>query len=114
MNIEHFRKLLLDKQTELEGSLGTLEGQGRGFAEAEVRDPADEATASQAAAESFDEGTVLSRTLEQVRDALERIKNGTYGTCAAGGHQIEPVRLEAIPWTTYCLQHQKKRDANAN
>jgi len=113
MNIEHFKKLLLDKQRELEASLGTLEGQGRGFAEAEVRDSADEATASQAAAESFDEGTVLSKTLEEVRDALERINNGTYGTCAVGGHQIEPARLEAVPWTPYCLQHQGKRDATA-
>jgi DnaK suppressor protein len=110
MNIEHFKKRLLDKERELESSLAALESEGRAFGEAEVRDSTDDATSSQATSEAFDEGTVLSQTLEQVRDALERIKNGTYGTCTVCGRPIEPARLEALPWTPYCLDDQEKRD----
>src|SRR5271168_5228129 len=76
MNIEHFKQRLQDKERELESSLAALEGEGRASGEAEVRDATDDATSSQATSESFDEGTVLSQTLEQVRDALDRIKNG--------------------------------------
>jgi DnaK suppressor protein len=110
MNTEHFEKRLRDKERELESTLAGLESEGRISGEAEVRDSIDEATASQGVAESFEEGTVLSRTLEQVRDALRRIQNGTYGTCTLCGRQIERARLEAVPWTPYCLEDQQKQD----
>ena len=45
--------------------------------------------------------------LNQVRDALARIENGTYGHCLADGGPIDTKRLEAIPWTPYCLKHQE-------
>jgi len=114
MNIEHFKKRLQDKQRELESSLATLESEGRDFGEAEVRDSTDDATTSQATSESFDEGTILSQTLEQVRNALDRIQNGTFGKCVDCGRPIEPARLEAIPWTPYCLAHQEKHDRAAS
>jgi RNA polymerase-binding transcription factor DksA len=44
----------------------------------------------------------------QIDDALERIKNGTYGICAMLGHPIPTVRLDAIPWTAYCKEAQEK------
>jgi len=44
---------------------------------------------------------------------LQRIKDGTYGKCTLCGRQIEPARLEAIPWAAYCLEDQEKLDAQA-
>jgi DnaK suppressor protein len=114
MNIEHFKKRLEDKRRELESILATLEGEGRDSGEAEVRDATDDATTSQATSESFAESTVLSQTLEQVRDALDRIRTGTFGKCVDCGRPIEPARLEAIPWTPYCLAHQEKHDRAAS
>jgi DnaK suppressor protein len=110
MNTQHFEKRLRGKERELESTLAGLEGEGRISGEAEVRDSTDEATASQGASESFEEGTLLSHTLEQVRDALGRIKDGTYGACTLCGRQIERARLEAVPWTPYCLEDQEKQD----
>ena len=46
---------------------------------------------------------MVSETLEQVRDALRRLQNGSYGKCTLCGRQIEHARLEAVPWTPYCL-----------
>ena len=37
--------------------------------------------------------------------ALERIDAGTYGICAVCGEQIAEGRLEARPWTPYCIRH---------
>jgi len=44
------------------------------------------------------------RLLEQVRDALGRLEEGTYGKCENCGQQIDPARLEALPYVTLCLR----------
>jgi len=110
MNIESFKKRLLDKERDLQTNLAGLEQDGRDSGEAEVRDSIDDATTSQGTSEAFAESTLLSETLEQVQDALRRIEAGTYGTCTRCGRPIEPARLEAIPWTPYCLEDQEKLD----
>ncbi|ADX73222.1 molecular chaperone DnaK [Pseudarthrobacter phenanthrenivorans] len=43
--------------------------------------------------------------LDQVEAALARIAAGTYGTCAVCGEAIAEGRLEARPWTPYCIRH---------
>lgn len=113
MNTEHFKKLLLAKRRELRANLDTLKAEASASGAAEVRDSADDATASQGASEAFEEGSVVSRTLEQVQDALRRIEDGSYGKCIVCGREIEPARLEAIPWTPYCLEDQEKLDRSS-
>jgi len=110
MNTEHFKKRLSEKERELQSSLAGLEGEARTSGEAEVRDSIDDATSSQGMSESFEEGTLVSQTLEQVRDALHRLEDGSYGKCTLCGRQIERTRLEAVPWTQYCVEDQQKRD----
>ena len=41
--------------------------------------------------------------LEKVESALERIDEGTYGTCLACGREIPEERLQAVPYATLCL-----------
>ena len=41
--------------------------------------------------------------LEQVEVALERIGAGTYGTCQQCGRTIDAQRLQAIPYTSRCI-----------
>jgi DnaK suppressor protein len=41
--------------------------------------------------------------LAQVEAALRRLDNGSYGTCENCGRPINPERLEAIPYTAYCI-----------
>lgn len=40
--------------------------------------------------------------LTDVEAALERLENGTYGTCEVCGRPIEDSRLEAWPATRFC------------
>jgi len=44
------------------------------------------------------------------RDALARIDDGTYGKCEACGKAIAPERLEAIPYTRYCVKCAETND----
>src|SRR4051794_17981754 len=47
--------------------------------------------------------------LEEIEAALGRIDDGTYGTCEACGKSIGAERLEAIPWTRFCIDDARKR-----
>ena len=47
------------------------------------------------------------QNLELVNNALLRIENGTYGICTVSGEEIEPERLEAVPFATTCIKHAK-------
>jgi DnaK suppressor protein len=50
--------------------------------------------------------------LYEIEEALNRIRNGTYGICEVTGQPIEQERLEAIPWARFSLQaqHELERD----
>ncbi|WP_310205133.1 TraR/DksA C4-type zinc finger protein [Paenarthrobacter nitroguajacolicus] len=51
--------------------------------------------------------------LEQVRAALERIADGSYGRCQVCGTDIPEARLEARPWTPFCVEHASGRRGTA-
>jgi RNA polymerase-binding transcription factor DksA len=46
------------------------------------------------------EGEVLS----QIEGALERIEDGDYGSCVECSGKIPKMRLNAIPYTPYCVK----------
>ena len=47
--------------------------------------------------------------LRQINEALQRIKEGTYGVCAECEKPISPKRLQAVPWAKYCVPCQEQR-----
>ncbi|WP_226677657.1 TraR/DksA C4-type zinc finger protein [Mesobacillus jeotgali] len=47
--------------------------------------------------------------VEKVDQALEAIENGTYGKCAECGKEIPFERLEAVPYTLYCVEHSAEQ-----
>jgi len=51
--------------------------------------------------------------LADVEHALERLENGTYGTCEACGHVIDEARLEAQPATRFCVDDQAAAEREA-
>ncbi len=57
--------------------------------------------------------TRLSTLLEQLDAALERIRDGTYGTCLMCGEPIAPRRLAALPWSALCIRCQQEADRRA-
>jgi len=111
MDLENFRKVLLAKERELSGEVSRFAEEGRDAQSTEVEDTADEASSDELKATAFEESTLASETLAQVRAALDRIKRGEYGRCIDCGREIGPSRLEAVPWTPYCLDDQQKHDA---
>jgi RNA polymerase-binding protein DksA len=52
--------------------------------------------------------------LAQTAAALERIEKGTFGCCAECGKEIGRERLEALPYTPYCVDCARRLQAGAN
>jgi len=46
--------------------------------------------------------------LYEIDEALNRIRDGTYGKCEVTGKPIEATRLEAIPWTRFSAAAEKQ------
>ena len=46
--------------------------------------------------------------LYEIDEAMNRIRNGTYGICELTGKKIEKARLEAIPWTRFTAAAERQ------
>jgi DnaK suppressor protein len=53
-----------------------------------------------------------SIALRNVKGALARVADGTYGVCLHCDEDIKPKRLDAVPWTKYCIKCQEAADRN--
>jgi len=51
------------------------------------------------------------KLIEKIKEALERIDNGTFGMCEICGREIGEERLRARPVTTQCIDCKKKQEA---
>ena len=111
MNIEHYKQRLLDLEKTLSARIGQKAEQGRGEFIDSAHDLGDASVADEVASEEFTEAERNSDVLQQVRDALARVAGGTFGTCIVDGGPIEEQRLEAVPWTPYCLKHAQRLEA---
>jgi RNA polymerase-binding transcription factor len=59
--------------------------------------------------EQVDVARRLDEKLADVERALEKLDEGTYGTCDVCGEPIAPERLEAIPWAVRCVKDAARR-----
>ncbi|MGE5488735.1 MAG: TraR/DksA family transcriptional regulator [bacterium] len=53
-----------------------------------------------------------SHLLRNVRAALRRIEDGSFGVCAHCEEEISPKRLAAVPWAPFCIRCQELADRN--
>jgi DnaK suppressor protein len=67
-------------------------------------------TATETYERELDEGLEedAREQLRQVEQALGRIESGEYGSCEACGKEIPAERLEAVPWTTLCIDDARR------
>lgn len=111
MDVATARRRLEQIRTELDRSVLVLTGEHQDEWVPEYpQDPAD-AGANLAETERTEAVLALAkRQLSEVGDALARIAQGTYGTCADCGSAVPEGRLEAKPEAACCVACQAKRD----
>jgi len=104
--LNHFQTILTAKQADLSRATGRREG----LAIERTPDALDEvqlAGERELTTRSLDRE---SRLLRNVRAALGRIAEGTYGACFECEEEISHKRLRALPWATLCIACQEEAD----
>jgi len=101
-----FQEILERKQAELVSVLRTRDG----IAIEKSADPMDEiqyASERDLAIRNVDRESSL---LRQVKAALRRIHDGSFGMCIECESAIGPKRLAAVPWAPRCIRCQESAD----
>ncbi len=108
-DIEYFRTLLNDMLVEAQqkgdSTLEELSGDNEVFA-----DPNDRATAESDRAFTLRIRDRERRLIGKVKEALQRINDGTYGLCAECGEEISLNRLKARPVTRLCINCKARQE----
>lgn len=108
VDTDRFRTLLLEEREKVERALANLQDENPGSIEDEEEETFDNHLGD-AATITFDRE--LDSTLEEnsgrmlaaIDEALKRLEEGTFGTCARCGQPIAEARLEAMPYATKCI-----------
>src|SRR3954462_14324640 len=108
--IETFKKRLETRQQELRRTVTRNQADGRSADEDTAQDIADRAANSYTKEFLFAQSNNDRQLLVMVEAALARIREGTFGECIHCGNEINAKRLEAVPWTRYCIECQEKME----
>lgn len=108
--IESIKKHLMKQQVEVEKSLQDVEkddpATDGGLAEAS--EPGTDSYIADTHTRSLALEDQLKKVGNDIKNALGKIKNGTYGKCENCGKQIEINRLMAMPTASLCLSCSSK------
>jgi DnaK suppressor protein len=111
---ERLREMLLRKREEIEGRIGEELGAKMTEDIASTLGPAmDEGDLSNLEAArdlDYELLNMSSETLRNIDRALERLEEGTYGTCEECGLEIGERRLKAMPFARYCVNCQEEKE----
>ncbi len=97
------KKLLAERELLIE----KLKGNDLSVDESETPDPVDLAVRNYSKNVMLAVSENESKQLTLIDEALLRIEDNEYGLCQNCEEQINPKRLEAIPWARYCLDCQQ-------
>jgi RNA polymerase-binding transcription factor len=113
--VEKFRKRLEEERNRLETLIDEYEQE---LEEARLSESSSDrspdpgnAEASSAKLEYAKELSIEQNTLDlldKVQRALERIEDGSYGTCEVCGKPIPMARLDVLPYTSFCVDDARK------
>ena len=108
--LEYYKKKLQTRREELMRAISRTQQEGREADEDPTVDLADKAANSYTKEFLFGQTHNDRAILQLVEDALGRIKDNTFGECVSCHEELQQKRLEAVPWTRYCISCQEKKE----
>lgn len=112
--ISKFKTLLLAKRNEILGDILSMEDNTLCRQKGDLSNLQVDMANANDGSENYEIENTLElmyserELLREINEALGRIENGIYGTCQGSGKQIPKARLEAIPWTKFCVEYAVK------
>lgn len=108
--LDYYKKKLQTWREELLRAIARTEQEGREADEDPTVDLADKAANSYTKEFLFGQTHNDRALLQLVDDALRRIKEESFGQCVSCEQELQQKRLEAVPWTRYCINCQEKQE----
>ena len=111
--VEQFRQMLLEKRAEILGDVSTLHNEALNK---DRRDAAGDLSSmpihmADLGTDNYELEFTLGliegerAILKEIDEALDRIRNNSYGICQATGKPIGKARLRAKPWAKFCYEY---------
>jgi RNA polymerase-binding protein DksA len=118
IDTDRFRGALLAERKRVEHALATLRAEHPGSLDDEVEEIAatsdnhlaETATATLGREIDYTLGDNAEQMLTEIDAALQRIEDGTYGTCVSCGQEIPAGRVEANPWASLCIDCKRRAE----
>ena len=114
IDVEYFKGMLLQKRNEIVGNVNEMKDEAL---KSRLNATGDLSSMpihmADLGSDNFEQEFALGlmdserKMLKEIDDALQRIEQGTYGTCEATGKPIARARLEAQPWARYCVEYAR-------
>ena len=116
IDTELFRKRLLEERKRVQEAIDYLHEENPGSIQDETQDSTADNHPGDMATVTFDRELDYTleenegRLLQAIDAALTRMDDGSYGVCVSCGQPIGAERLEALPWTTQCIDCKRKEE----
>jgi DnaK suppressor protein len=116
--IEHFRQRLIDERKSILDELdwvesnyiGSSQRDSSGEVSGHTTHLADMGTDSSEQEKAYLIGDTRGELLEDIKEALDKLDDGSYGLCESCGKPINRERLEAVPYAKLCLECKTKEE----
>ena len=105
-DVERLRQKLEFQRDETRQFLRRLEREVQALGAEATQDSADRCVISVSKESLFERSSQRRTVLRLIEAALKRISDGSFGICVGCGDDIQDQRLQALPWTQFCLRCQ--------
>ena len=101
---------LRSKQRQLLDSYERDKAAGNASPDDGIQDLADKAASAYSKELNFSLSDAERNLLMLIEEAFNRIKDGSYSICTNCGAEIGEKRLQAVPWTPFCIDCQELQE----
>ena len=106
------RRMLEERRREIQEKLRAIREEIPSYQD-EVRDTEEQSVTDFAQEMDFALMEMKAQTLIRIDEALQRVDQGTYGTCDDCGRDIAEARLSAVPFALMCRDCQEREEVLA-
>jgi DnaK suppressor protein len=108
--LSNIKKALIQKKAEMLNKTSSTKKTIDSKADEDVGDEIDTAIQNTERELIFELAANDKMILQEINDAIGKIEKGCYGSCECCGAKISTERLQAIPWSRYCIQCQEEAE----
>ena len=111
---ERYRNKLLKKKVEIVDKISETYNESKEVESGIAQDVVDKAESSYTKEFLLSLSNAEREQLLLIDEALKRIDKNELGVCQSCGKNINKKRLDAVPWTPYCIDCQQKEEEESS